>query len=131
MVAGAYAEQLNNVACDAGLDPSDRVAELRRLRDQILSEADLSQDDDRDLLGQVDTYLSSAELEREAQHMAGLFDQASLREDAEIRDVLISQGHATADELSALGWMSHDDIDAAKADGSLVESLSSPTRGET
>lgn len=115
-----FAPLLNQAAGDTALDPSERIAELRKLRDRVLSmkqsgSARLADCDD--LLGQADTYIGSLELQREAQAMGAMFDSAGSREDADVRDMLIAQGSATPDELDAAGWPSHDALDAAAEDG--------------
>jgi hypothetical protein len=121
------AQQLNSLATDMGQTPDERVAALRRFRESVLGARQGAgpplYDEYTALAGHADTYISANELQREAVSMDGVLDRARVREDAEIRDVLIAQGIATAEELSAAGWPSHDELDAAAADGSLEEAL--------
>ncbi|MET0602942.1 MAG: hypothetical protein ABW167_13240 [Baekduia sp.] len=119
------AQQLNGLATDASQTPEERVAALRRFRESVLDAREATgpphYGEYTTLAGQADTYISANELQREASAMDGTLDLARVREDAEIRDVLIAQGVATADEMDAAGWPSHAGLDAAAEDGSLEE----------
>lgn len=105
------------------MDPADRIAALRRLKDQISDAGDVDRLDARDLLGQADRYIGDLELRREAQAMGQQVGIATARENADIRDLLIADGVATPDELDQAGLISHDALDVAEADGSLYESV--------
>lgn len=123
-----FATKLNDVAIAETLSPDERVQELRRLRNRVLdARADLDAEDPgrldlTALAGHADTYIGANEMEREADAMDGALDHARIREDAEIRDLLIAQGVASADEMDAAGWPSHQQLDDEQADGSLAES---------
>jgi hypothetical protein len=129
----SFASQLNRAAGDPDLDPGERVAALRRIRERILTARDELREEMHDritamaeyraLLGQADTYAGSNELAREAQALERAMDVAQLREDADVRDVLISEGVASSDELTEAGWPSHDDLDAAMTDGTVEEAV--------
>lgn len=121
-VEADLAQQLNAEASDATRDPAERIAALRRLKDRI-HDASLARADKTDLLGQADRYIGDLELRREAQAMAQQMDIVTARENADVRDLLIADGVASADELDHVGWLSHDALDAATEDGSIYESV--------
>lgn len=121
--AADYADSLNAVACDASLAPDERVAELRKWRFRIETDDTLAPQTRTELLGQAETYRGGLELQREGEALRTPFDLAHLRERADIRDALVAQGVASPEELDAQGWMSHDQLDAAREDGTLQEGL--------
>ena len=110
----AVAATLNHIAGDSSLDPAERIKRLREAAQGIT---------DTDLLGQVDSYIGSLELRREAAAMSPTVQRLALRENANIREALLARGEATPEEMDAAGILSHDELDAAEQDGSLSESF--------
>lgn len=97
------AAQNNSLSADA------RIGLLRTYRDDL-----------NDLLGRVDTYTGDLELVREARSPAYAEMVLEAREDADLRGVLLDRGLATPEELDALGYLSHDDLDKL-AEEALLE----------
>ena len=123
--------QVHLTATDPSLDPGERVAMLRRIRDL----ADQARDQVREvirgqldaiesltaLLGSIDTYSGDNELRREADAMEHVMTVARLRENADLRERLIREGSATAEQLDGMGIASHEQLDDMASDGSLHE----------
>ena len=123
--------QVHLTATDPSLDPGERVAMLRRIRDL----ADQARDQVREvirgqldaiesltaLLGSIDTYSGDNELRREADAMEHVMTVARLRENADLRERLIREGGATAEQLDGMGIASHEQLDDMASDGSLHE----------
>jgi predicted ABC-type ATPase len=72
------------------------------------------------LLGQVDTYTGSNDLQRESSGMDFALAKARLREDADLRAQLARQG-MEPEKLDAMGLHSHDELDMMEADGTIEE----------
>ncbi len=102
-----FSDTINAVAGDSSLDPAERIKQLRALSDKTK---------DVWLLGQVQGYIGSLELQREARAMEQGLGRIVLRENAGIRENLIGAGQATADELDRAGYLSHDELDSREAD---------------
>lgn len=75
------------------------------------------------LLGQARTYIADNDLRREAAADAAAGDLRRAREAADIREVLVSGGFASVAELDASGWPSHEQLDAAIAEGLQEETV--------
>jgi hypothetical protein len=88
---------LGAVATDPAPDPSQRIRELRRVRDRV-SEAMESEPTNaaraelRSLVGQADTYIGDNQLRREARSLRHALGRIELREDAELREEMVEDG---------------------------------------
>ena len=103
-----------DVASDSDLAPDERVRKLRELGEGIT---------DAELLGQIEGYIGSLELRREAIAIEQSVMRLALRENADIRDALLASGQATEEELDQAGYLSHEELDAREEDGSLLEAI--------
>lgn len=110
----AAPEQLSQLATNSDSPPSARIADLRRLRDRTSDPAEL---------GQIESYIGSLELQREAEALDNVHAQLLARENADIREELLGRGLATPEELDAAGFLSHEELDARAEDGTLMEGV--------
>ena len=108
------AAKANDVASNSSLAPAERVIQLRQMAEGVKNV---------ELLGQIEGYIGSLELQREAQAMEQGLNRVALRENANIRDYLIETGRVTADDLDKAGYLSHAELDAREADGTLSEAI--------
>ena len=108
------AAKANDVASNSSLAPAERVIQLRQMAEGVKNV---------ELLGQIEGYIGSLELQREAQAIEQGLNRVALRENANIRDYLIETGRVTADDLDKAGYLSHAELDAREADGTLSEAI--------
>lgn len=108
------ATRASAIASDGSRPASTRVADLRRLAAGVT---------DAELLGQIDGYMASLELQREGENLEGVVEMLIARENAEIRQEIIARGEATPEELAAAGYLSHEALDAKAEDGTLQEAF--------
>jgi hypothetical protein len=106
------AARLSEIASDSSRDPAERIAALRRMDNGIES-----------IQGQIATYISSLELQREAGAIEGAVERLVARENADIREQLLDTGDYTEAELDAAGYLSHEALDEAAEDGTLQEAF--------
>ena len=106
--------KIADLASDASLDPAERISQLRQMRESVKNP---------DLVGQIEGYIGSLELRREASAIERSVSMVALRENANIREYLIQTGQSTAEELSQIGYLSHEELDAREADGTLSEAI--------
>lgn len=102
--------QLRDAVAQPGLTVQDRMFKLRSLRDDLT-----------DLLGACDTYMADMELEREGEFSEMQESVAFVRANADMREAAISRGIATVEEMDALGFLSHAELDALTEEGRLFE----------
>lgn len=115
MSGGPLAEirySLEETVSQAGLAPADRIYKLRAMREELTA-----------LLGVTDTYIADVELVREAQYLEDAEAVRFVRENADIRERLIEANVATAEELDALGYLSHAELDRLREEGRLIEAI--------
>jgi hypothetical protein len=108
----SFADELNRVAGDGTLDPAQRVAALRSLRDELAF-----------LLGSADRYLGTLNLQREAAAIGRVRERVAARESADAREAVLDQGLLAPEVLDAAGVPSHEELDGRIADGTIEEAL--------
>lgn len=108
--------EIADLASDPNLDPGERIARLREMSGTVK---------DADLLGQIEGYIGSLELQREAAALEYGMNMVALRENANVREALIQMGQATPEELDKAGFLSHAELDRREEDGTLAEAVES------
>ena len=73
--------------------------------------------------GVIQSYIGSLERQREGEANGGAIDRLVARENADIREVLLDTGVATAEELDSAGYLSHEDLDRHAEEGTLEEAF--------
>lgn len=121
------AAEAERIVSDGSLDPTAKVAELRRVRDSLKigwkGEPDGPvRDQFTSLLGRVDTYIGGLELQRESDALADIMAGAVAREDADIREELLDEG-VDPEVLDRAGLISADELEEAHSDGRLSEAI--------
>jgi hypothetical protein len=104
--------EIATIAEDPGLDAGERAAAYRALRRRM-----------QDALGELETYAGDADLARTAHARAVASEVARVRENADIREELIRRGAATAEDMDAIGYLAHDEIDRLLQEGLLEEAV--------
>jgi hypothetical protein len=100
--------QLQDIANDSSLDPSDRTAALTDLRERI-----------NDVVGEADRMISMGHRAREAETSAQMRSRMAAREVADVREALVEEfAPAQLDEAAVV---SHDELDAFQEEGLLDE----------
>lgn len=107
-----FAEAINRIATDPSLEPSERIAALRPLRDDLSA-----------LLGQIQSYMGSNDLMREGAALTQSRSYIEARENANVREEMLSRGMASPEQLDGAGYISHDELDAREQDGTIHEWL--------
>lgn len=97
---GALQAEIEEVSQREDLDPSVRLQKLRAWEEDLT-----------DLLGTIGKYTGDLQLVQEAVGPAYHSQVMGLREDADIRRVVIERGLTTDEEMDAAGVLSHADID--------------------
>lgn len=125
--------------------PASEVTAVRSLLERTVADSELAdgprrrrvreiRDDLRSLVGQADSYLSDGALRQEGGAADRRLSLLRAREKADIRESLIGEGKATAAEMDALGYLSHERLDTLEADGTLeatlAEAIVIPVAGE-
>lgn len=111
---GGMSTRLSKIASDASVSPSSRIAELRRIAEMA---------DDEEVAGACASLIGSLDLQRESEAMLGQQELLIARENADIREVLLAEEVATAQQLGAAGYFSHDELDHRADDGTLAEAF--------
>jgi len=93
-------------------DPNERRAKLRVLREEAEAQ-----------LGTIDTYLTTADYEREAAVNVFAQKEAAARANATIREELVRRGLVDDADMDDAGMLSHDDLDALAEEGLLEAAL--------
>ena len=102
--------EIEVAAQDQTLDQQDRVIKLRHLSTEL-----------RDALGLAETYLADLELAESEEEAALHRHRMELRANADIREELLRRKLATAEQLDAAGYLSHENLDQMAEDGALEE----------
>jgi predicted ABC-type ATPase len=92
------------------LPPAAKIKKLRALRDDFAA-----------LVDRAEQYITDTELEREADSRGVIEALLQVRENADIRAVLIERGMAEPDRLDELGYVSHEELDRLQEEGRLFE----------
>lgn len=103
---------LNETASDSTADPVERLANLRGLRTDLAA-----------LVGQADTYIADQQAIREASAMDRIHDHVGARENANVRSLMLVKGMSTPEQLTAAGFLDHDDLDRRVMDGTIEEAV--------
>jgi predicted ABC-type ATPase len=103
-------EQQLEEANISDLPPAAKIRKLRALRSDFAS-----------LTDRADQYIADAELIREAEARGMMEAVVQVRENADIRAVLVERGMAEPDKLDELGYLSHEELDRLREEGRLFE----------
>lgn len=101
-------EEIERAAQNDALSADARIAKLRVYRGDL-----------NDWLGRLDSYIGDLELVREGREPAYREQVQEMREDANVRGLLLERGLATPEELDELGMLSHEDIAKLDEEGLL------------
>jgi predicted ABC-type ATPase len=103
-------EQQLEEANISDLAPAAKIRKLRALRSDFSS-----------LVDRADQYIADAELIREAEARGMMTALVQVRENADMRSVLIERGLADPEKLDELGYLSHEELDRLREEGRLFE----------
>lgn len=117
----AIQEQVEDIAGDPGLDPGEKALKLQHYSDGL-----------EEAQGLVARHLGDAQLQREAQASGVLQAKLRARQNASIRESLLARGLADPEELDALGYLPHHELDRLQEEGLLEAALEDleESRGE-
>jgi hypothetical protein len=107
---------LERAAADREGPPAARARALKAIRDDIAK-----------LLAQADGLLAGGELRQQAGAMDRRYGLVKARQRADVRDRLLGEGGVTPEALDALGYLSHDRLDAAEEEGTLEATIREAT----
>lgn len=105
-------DQIEHTAQRGDLTDGERTAIFRNLRERL-----------NDLLGVLGRYELDEDRVQEARRLDGWLTEEQARTRATLRQELIDRNVATSDELEAMGYLSHEELDKLVEEGLLEEAL--------
>lgn len=106
---GQLRAEVEQIVGDPDVRPGERLVKLRHLRAAV-----------RGLLGTIESAMGDQRLVQEASAAASTRKILAMRANADVRDNLVGMGH-DPEELSAMGFYTHAELNALKEEGLLEE----------